>query len=135
MPLSTQTKDQIISLLENYQTAYNQHDPKALAETLAQDIIMYGCRTEEIIQGRDAFLAMMEKNFARYKTGGIRFENPEVKGEGVIAWVSAACALQSITGSGAVHETPSRFTAVLRGTGHAWEIVQIHMSIGFPYRE
>ena len=132
MPLSTQTKNQIIDLLTKYQTAYNHHDPAALAETLAPDILMYGCRTDEILQGRDAFTTMMTKNLARYKTGGIRFENPDVKGEGVIAWLSADCILLSTTGSGTVHETPSRFTAVFRGTGHAWEIVQIHMSLGYP---
>ena len=59
MPLSTQTKNQIIDLLTKYQTAYNHHDPAALAETLAPDILMYGCRTDEILQGRDAFTTMM----------------------------------------------------------------------------
>lgn len=135
MPLSTQTKTQITRLLLRYGNAYNDHDAEAVAETLAPDVIMYGCRTDEIITGREEFVAMMKTNFARYTTGGIRFGEPDIKGEGVIAWLNAACTLLSTTGSGAVHETPARFTAVFRGTGHAWEITQIHMSIGYPYRE
>jgi len=37
----------------------------------------------------------------------------------VIAWVSGEC-----TYGGA----PGRFTAVFRGTGHAWELVQLHVA-------
>ena len=135
MPVSAQTTAQITGLLNRYQTAYNDHNAEALTQTLAADIIMYGCRTNEIIEGRDTFLLAMQKNFARYKTGGIRFGTAAIKSEGVIAWLSASCMLLSTTGSGAVHETPCRFTAVLRGIGHAWEFVQIHMSLGYPYHE
>ncbi|HJK27407.1 MAG TPA: nuclear transport factor 2 family protein [Methanocorpusculum sp.] len=128
-----QTKNQITDLLERYQSAYNDHNADGLADLLAADVVMYGCRTEEVIVGRESFLSAMRKNFERYKTGGIRFEDAEIKSEGVIAWVSVSCMLLSTAGSGAVHETPCRFTAVLRGTGHAWEFAQIHMSLGYPY--
>lgn len=133
MPVSVQTKSQITDLLERYQSAYNDHNADGLAVLLAADVVMYGCRTEEVIIGRESFLSAMRKNFERYKTGGIRFADAEIKSEGVIAWVSASCMLLSTAGSGAVHETLCRFTAVLRGTGHAWEFAQIHMSLGYPY--
>lgn len=133
MPVSVQTKNQITDLLEQYQSAYNDHNADGLADLLAADVVMYGCRTEEVIVGRESFLSAMRKNFERYKTGGIRFADAEIKSEGVIAWVSVSCMLLSTAGSGAVHETPCRFTAVLRGTGHAWEFAQIHMSLGYPY--
>ncbi|MDR3102549.1 MAG: nuclear transport factor 2 family protein [Methanocalculaceae archaeon] len=135
MPLSAQTKTQITNLLLAYQTAYNRHDPEALAKNLATDIIMYGCRTGEFISGRENFITMVTKNISRYKIDGILLGEPEIKGDGIVAWISAECILLSTSGSGAVHETPSRFTAVLRGTGHAWEFVQIHMSLGYPYHE
>ena len=133
MPVSVQTKSQITDLLERYQSAYNDHNADGLAVLLAADVVMYGCRTEEVIVGRESFLSAMRKNFERYKTGGIRFADAEIKSEGVIAWVSVSCMLLSTAGSGTVHETPCRFTAVLRGTGHAWEFAQIHMSLGYPY--
>lgn len=133
MPISAQTNDQITALLNRYQTVYNDHNAEALAQTLAADIIMYGCQTDEILTGRDNVRLAMQNNFSRYTTGGLRFADAEIKGEGVIAWLSASCMLLSTTGSGAVHETPCRFTAVLRGTGHAWEFAQIHMSLGYPY--
>lgn len=135
MPLSNQTKDQILNILDEYKIAYNSHDPKALAKTLASDIMMYGCRHDEEISGAQNYISLMEKNFARYKTGSIRFDQVEIKGEGVIVWISAICYLGSINGAGEKVETKSRFTAVFRGTGHAWEIAQIHMSLGFPYTE
>ena len=133
MPVSAQTKAQITDLLNRYQTAYNDHDAEALSELLAADVVMYGCRTEEFLSGRESFLHVIRKNFDRYKTGGIRFADAKIKSEGVIAWLSVSCMLLSTAGSGAVHETPCRFTAVLRGTGHAWEFAQIHMSLGYPY--
>ena len=133
MPVSAQTTEQITGLLNRYQTAYNNHDPAALAALLAADLLMYGCRTEETIIGRDACITAMQANFARYKTGGIRIGTADIKSEGIIAWLSAPCMLRSTAGNGTVHETPCRFTAVLRGTGHAWEFAQIHMSLGYPY--
>lgn len=133
MPVSAQTKDQITALLSRYQTAYNDHNAEALAGLLTADVVMYGCRTEEVIIGRESFLYAMRDNFASYKTGGIRFADAEIKSEGVIAWLSDSCMLLSSARSDAVHETPCRFTEVLRGTGHAWEFAQIHMSLGYPY--
>ena len=133
MPVSVQTKNQITDLLGRYQSAYNDHNADGLADLLAADVVMYGCRTEEVIVGRESFLSAMRKNFERYKTGGIRFADAEIKSEGVIAWASVSCMLLSTAGSGAVHETPCRFTAVLRGSGHAWEFAQIHMSLGYQY--
>lgn len=135
MPLSAQTKDQITAILVSYTAAYNAHDPKTLVNLLADDCILYGCRRGEEVFGRDAVAGLMERNFARYKTGGIRFLEPVIKGEGVIAWLSVGCLLQSLLGDGSIHETPARFTAVFRGTGHAWEIVQIHISLAYPYHE
>ena len=109
MPVSVQTKSQITDLLERYQSAYNDHNADGLAVLLAADVVMYGCRTEEVIIGRESFLSAMlsamRKNFERYKTGGIRFADAEIKSEGVIAWVSVSCMLLSTAGSGAVHET------------------------------
>jgi uncharacterized protein (TIGR02246 family) len=135
MPLSAQTKTQIQHLLAAYEAAYNTHDIPGLLSVLAPDIRMYGCRKEEEISGRDAFAAMMEKNFARYKTGSLRFDRIEIKGEGVIAWADAVCRLGSVSGAGLLSGTDSRFSAVFRGTGHAWEIVQMHMSLGCPCHE
>lgn len=135
MPLSTQTKTQITGLLAAYTAAYNAHDADRLCKTLAADIIFYGCRKDEEVSGRDAVLVLMQTNFARYTTGAIRFSEPEIKGEGIIAWLSTGCVLQSTAGNGTIHETPARFTAVFRGTGHAWEIAQIHMSLAYPYHE
>ncbi|HJJ98961.1 MAG TPA: nuclear transport factor 2 family protein [Methanocorpusculum sp.] len=133
MSVSAQTKDQITALLNRYQTAYNDHNAEALTGLLAADVVMYCCRTEKVITSRESFLRVMEENFARCKNVGIRFADAEIKSEGVISWLSASCILLSTAGSGAVHEMPCRFTAVLRGTGHAWEFVQIHMSLGYPY--
>ncbi len=135
MPLSTQTKTQITALLATYAEAYNSHDTDQLCKTLAPDIIFYGCRKDEEASGRDAVAVLMHTNFSRYKTGAVRFGDPDIKGEGIITWLSTDCTLLSTVGNGTIHETPARFTAVFRGTGHAWEITQIHMSLAYPYHE
>ena len=70
MPVSVQTKNQITDLLERYQSAYNDHNADGLADLLAADVVMYGCRTEEVIVGRESFLSAMPLQDGRYPVCG-----------------------------------------------------------------
>ena len=106
MPLSTQTKKQIISLLSQIESCSVEGDFSRHELILAPDIIVFAPGIEQ--HGREGFALC-----------AITFEETEIKSEGVIAWVSGTCAY-------AGKET--RFTAVLRGTGHAWELVLLHIS-------
>lgn len=106
MPLSTQTKDQVLALLKKVETCSLQADFAGSERIIAPDVVMFAPGIEQ--RGREQFAP-----------GRLLFEEPEVKGEGVIAWVSGGCSLGG---------KPGRFSAVLRGTGHAWELVLLHIA-------
>ncbi len=106
MPLSTQTKDQILTLLKKVETCSRQGSFAGSEKIIAPDAVLFAPGVEQ--RGREQF-----------SLKPLVFERSEVKGEGVIAWVSGEC-----TSDG----KPGRFSAVLRGTGHAWELVLLHIA-------
>jgi len=106
MPLSTQTKDQILSLLAKVEVCSLEGSFAGSEKIIAPDVIMFAPGLDH--HGREGF-----------SPKSLKFSGMDVKGEGVIAWVSGEC-----TYGGA----PGRFTAVFRGTGHAWELVQLHVA-------
>jgi len=106
MPLSTQTKDQILALLAKVEICSHEENIAGYEKIIAPDIIVFAPGLEH--HGREGL------SLEPLKFGGM-----EVKGEGVIAWVSGECTYS---------EAARRFTAVLRGTGHAWELVLLHIA-------
>ncbi len=106
MPLSTQTKDQILSLLTTVEICSLEGSFAGSEKIIAPDIIVFAQGLEH--HGRDGLFL-----------DPLKFSEMVVKGEGVIVWVSGGCTYDGVA---------SRFTAVLRGTGHAWELVQLHIA-------
>jgi len=106
MPLSTQTKNQILALLTTVEVCSLEGSFAGSEKIIAPDVIVFAPGLNH--HGREGF-----------SPKPLTFSGMEVKGEGVIAWVSGECTYGGIA---------SRFTAVLRGTGHAWELVQLHIA-------
>lgn len=106
MPLSTQTKNQILALLTTVEVCSLEGSFAGSEKIIAPDVIVFVPGLEH--KGREGF-----------SLKPLTFDGMEVKGEGVIAWVSGNCTYGEVVG---------RFTAVLRGTGHAWELVQLHIA-------
>lgn len=106
MPLSTQTNDQILALLAKVEVCSREENITEYEKIFAPDVVMFAPGLDH--HGREGL------SFDLLKFGGM-----EVKGEGVIAWVSGECTYGGIA---------ARFTAVLRGTGHAWELVLLHIA-------
>jgi len=106
MPLSTQTKDQILALLTKVEICSLEGSFAGSEKIIAPDVIVFAPGLDQ--HGRDGF-----------SPKPLKFGGMDVKGEGVIAWVSGECTYDGIA---------ARFTAVLRGTGHAWELVQLHIA-------
>ncbi|ABN07274.1 hypothetical protein Mlab_1105 [Methanocorpusculum labreanum Z] len=106
MPLSTQTKDQILALLAKVEVCSLEGSFAGSEKIIAPDITVFAPGLDH--HGREGL-----------SLGPLKFGGMEVKGEGVIAWVSGECIYC---------KTARRFTAVLRGTGHAWELVLLHIA-------
>ena len=61
--------------------------------------------------------------FAEALAGTFALADLEIACEGTIAWVTARLVREGVPAR------DGRFTAVLRGTGHAWLVAQVHASL------
>ncbi|MDO5843624.1 MAG: nuclear transport factor 2 family protein [Methanocorpusculum sp.] len=111
MVISPQTEEQIKTLIRNFETAYNADDSESISNYIAKDIVIFTADSE--IHGREEFLQ-------KFISNTIHIGDLEIKAEGVIVWIS---------GDTLYENQSAHFTAVCRGTGFNWEIVQIHVSL------
>ncbi len=115
MTISQQTEQQVLDLLSRLISSLRERRADLITTMLAPE-----------------FTAVLPGNPERYATPAEFIENlpapfiidqVEIRAEGTIAWVSAR--MVEVT-------EPARvgwFSAVLRGTGHAWLVAQVHGSI------
>ncbi len=118
MNVSRQTHDQVVAVLDRLIDAARQGDEDALARLAAPECTGFG---------RDR-LVLGPAGLGVALAGWHALEEVEVRCEGTIAWVTARLISADMPG------TPGRFTAVLRGTGHAWLVAQVHASLPAPTR-
>ncbi|MBR1368422.1 hypothetical protein RJ53_02460 [Methanocalculus chunghsingensis] len=125
--LSTQTKDQIEDLLDQFTAAWERRDIPAILGISADDIMGYDPGDDWRVHNRREFEAVLRKRYAMAETFSLRRGACTIKAEGMIAWVIGDLVLT-------IDEEvlPCRFTMVLRGTGHRWVVVQYHLSRSAP---
>lgn len=121
--LSRQTEDQIQGLLDTFVDLYSQKDCHGILAITAIDMMGFGTGADEIVRNREDMEKQLRRDFKEVEKVSIRMANHTIKAEGTIAWV-----MGDITFTADGRESPCRFTMVLRGTGHRWEIVQMHIS-------
>lgn len=111
MTVSGQTCTQVTLVLDRFRSAAERRDWTAIAAIVDHDL--KGFWLDRPLRGSGDLRAATAGPFVLADT--------EVSCEGTIAWVSARMPFP---------EGPEgRFTAVLRGTGHAWVIAQVHASL------
>ena len=113
MNVSRQTHDQVVAVLDRLIDAARQGDEDALARLAAPECAGFG--RNRSVRGADGLGIALAGPYA--------LDGIEVWCEGTIAWVTARLVLADPPG------TTGRFTAVLRGTGHAWLVAQVHASL------
>jgi hypothetical protein len=111
MTVSSQTCRQIGAVLDCLVEAARCGGPAALTGLAAPEIVGFWIDTP--IRGPD--------QFAEAFSGAFALADLEIACEGTIAWVTARL--------DRAPATEGRFTAVLRGTGHAWLVTQVHASL------
>ncbi len=113
MNVSRQTHDQVVAVLDRVIDAARRGDGDALARLAAPECAGFG--KDRSVRGPDGLGIAL--------AGPCTFDEVEVRCEGTIAWVTARLVFADPPG------TTGRFTAVLRGTGHAWLVAQVHASL------
>jgi len=113
MTVSSQTCRQVAAVLGCLVEAAGSGGAAGLAGLAAPEIA--GFWIDRPVRGPAGFAEALAGMFA--------LEDLEIACEGTIAWVTACLVFADAPGS------PGRFTAVLRGTGHAWLVAQVHASL------
>lgn len=121
--LSRQTEEQIQGLLNRFCDLYSQKDREGVLAITAVDMMGFGTGADEIVKNREEMERQLSRDFEEVETISVRMSGCTIKAEGPIAWVIGDIAFVADE-----REIPCRFTMVLRGTGHRWEIVQMHIS-------
>lgn len=113
MTVSSQTCRQIGAVLGCLVEAARCGGPAALAGLAAPEIA--GFWFDRPVHG--------PLEFAEALAGTFDLADLEIACEGTVAWVTARLVLDGSS------MAEGRFTAVLRGTGHAWLLAQVHGSL------
>lgn len=121
--LSRQTEDQIQGLLNRFCDLYSQKDLEGVLAITAVDMMGFGTGADEIIRNREEMERQIRRDFDKVDSLSVRLADCTIKAEGTIGWV-----MGEITFIADGKDIPCRLTMVLRGTGHRWEIVQMHIS-------
>jgi hypothetical protein len=110
MTVSAQTQEQVADVLARMVRALVADDRGALVEIL--DPAISGFWYGRPVRSPDSLADAVPGPFALAGT--------EISCEGAVAWASARLVAGGAAGG---------FTAVLRGTGHAWLVAQVHASL------
>jgi ketosteroid isomerase-like protein len=128
MKVSAQTTIQVVDTLDRLAWLYDRKDIDGIRALIAPDFTGFGTGKDERVSGSDQFRDAIERDFSQCDSFRLSFSDMEIGAEGTTAWVTAACTMNMVI-DGLQKIFESRITAVLRGTGHAWQFVQIHISL------
>lgn len=110
MAVSRQTEEQVLAVLDRLRRAMRDGDADRIAELTVPGFAGFG-------------LARTARTLAEALPGGYALEDVAIACEGTVAWVSARLVPDDAPAPA------GRCTLVLRGTGHAWLVAQLHASL------
>lgn len=115
MAISRQTEEQVLDLLSRFTRAVRDGEADLVKAMIAPEFSAVLPGLQERYISPIGFVETLPAPFS--------LEGVEVRAEGTIAWVFARMV------SGPSPERTGWFSAVLRGTGHAWLVAQVHGSL------
>ncbi len=110
MVVSYQTREQVEDTLRRISQAWITNDTDTLSPLIFTEAEVVSPAGR--VRGREAILQSRDIRPAGFQIG-------RIQREGVVAWVAGTVTNENI---------PRNFTAVMRGTGHAWELALLHIS-------
>lgn len=141
MRVSEQTREQIMAVLRRLVEATGRKDVESIMASTDPDFRGLGSGAGEKTIGREAYRRHIERDFAQVETIALSLSDVQISAEGTVAWVMADMTYH-IVADGVPQDLNGRMTMVLRGTGHAWVVAQVHYSLpaegqeaGRPYPE
>jgi ketosteroid isomerase-like protein len=139
MITSTQTREQVESVLRELQDAYSARDIEGVMALIAPGFAGYGSGPDEKVTSAEECRTHLSREFSLCETLSMDLSDLRIDASGTVAWVLADVTITVGTG-GVTHLSAGRLTLVLVGTGHTWKFVQSHFSLpdhnagdGSPY--
>ncbi|MCQ8894501.1 MAG: nuclear transport factor 2 family protein [Methanolinea sp.] len=122
MKPSPQTTLQVLDTIDLFLRHLHQGEMQEALSLLDANASVIGMAERGILRGLSGISQYLERNSARLR--GIEFQDIQVDAVGTIAWAFGHFSI----GPG----SEGRVSVVLKGTGHAWAIVHIHLSYPVP---
>ncbi len=128
MKVSEQTRNQILRMLERIAGALETKDAEGMMALVDAECRGFGTGADETVIGKDAFRRQFERDTREGSEITVAYSDIRISAEGTIAWVMCGMTVGATVG-GERLQIVGRYTAVFRGTGHAWLLAQSHFSV------
>ncbi|MBP1927549.1 ketosteroid isomerase-like protein [Methanolinea mesophila] len=126
MMVSQQTRLQVLDVIDRFALHCSRKEVEEASSLVHPEFFGF-FREGERVDGREHFSSHLRGILDRYDDVRISFEDIVIGAEGTIVWVTATCRSR-YGGDEGTSEQTARFSAVMRGTGHAWLFAMFHLS-------
>lgn len=133
MNLTSAQEAEVIAIMEQYATAYEQKDIRAFSALFSREITGFGSGPDEVIANHPAFIRQIKRDMSQADILAVEFFDRQIFGDGRVAWVTSKNTIRFMIDGTIKQMIQGRSTMVLRNTGSRWLIEQIHFSM--PYVE
>jgi ketosteroid isomerase-like protein len=126
MMVSQQTRLQVLDVMDRFALHCSRKEVKEASSLVHPEFFGF-FREGKRVEGRENFSVQLDRLLARCDDVRISFEDIMIGAEGTIVWITGTCR-SKCTRDNESTEYTSRFSTVLRGTGHAWLFAMFHFS-------
>jgi ketosteroid isomerase-like protein len=126
MMVSQQTRLQVLDVIDRFALLCSRKEVDTASSLVHPEFFGF-FRKGGRVDGKESFSAHLREIFDGCDEIRVSFEDVVVGAEGTIVWVTGICRSRC-TREGATTERSTRFSAVMRGTGHAWLFAMFHLS-------
>ncbi|MDO8870057.1 MAG: nuclear transport factor 2 family protein [Methanobacteriaceae archaeon] len=130
MQAETQTKSEILDLMNEYKKAYAEKNINSIIKIIPEDddMIFVGSGQDEWVQGFEEIKKGFERDFEQADSINIEFSKIPVFGNGNVAWTTTTMNME-IKINGNDLNLNGRLSVVFEKRNDNWLIVQLHYSM------
>ena len=129
MKLTGSQEAEVIETMQQYGTAYQKKDLKALSALFSPGITGFGSGPDEVIADHASFILQMKRDISQATILSFEFSDRTISGDGRVAWATSKSTIAFTVDGSKKQVLQGRSTMVLRNTGSRWLIEQLHFSM------
>lgn len=108
--------------------AFNSHDIDRIGALYAEEAVLWGTFSADLIASRQGIRAYFERAFAQAMSAAVELDAVRIQTVGTVAICSGVYLLQAFL-AGQQRVLEARFTVVLRPESGGWSIINHHSSL------